>query len=115
MINTAKAYLKTEGTLNHRGCAINYYTYSMFDQPSKYKINVNVELHYTQNNFIKTLSLDNTFENEDAAINYGIEEGKKFIDKAYDMGKVNIIKPNPALKAKNDKVEKPKDKKADKK
>ena len=113
MINTApnhlKAYLKTKGTLEYRGCAIYYYTYSMFDEPNKFKIIVNVELHYTQNNFIKTLALDEQFDKEDAAINYGIKQGKKMIDKSYELGKINIVKINPGLKAKNEKVEKPKD------
>lgn len=109
MINTAKAYLRTEGTVEHRGCAIKYYTYSMFELPNKFKINVNVELHYTQNNFIKTLALDEQFDKEEAAINYGIEQGKKFIDHSYDLGKIHIVQINPSVKAKNEKLDKPKD------
>ncbi len=113
MINTAKAYLKTKGNVDYRGCAVNYYTFSMFDQPNKYKVNVNVELHHTQNNFIKTLALDEQFDKETAAINYGIEQGKKFIDHSYELGKVKIVKVNTALQNKiqeNNKVKQEKNK-----
>src|SRR5690349_10465824 len=108
MINTARAYLKSEGKLEHRGCAINYFTYSMFDVPNKFKINVNVELHYSQNNFIKTLALDEMFDKEDAAVNYGVQKGKECIDRSYDQGKINIVKINPGLKNKTEKTDKPK-------
>ena len=110
MINTAnayqKAYLKTEGNLNYRDCEIRYYTYCMFETPNKFKINVNVFLHYTQNNYIKTLSLDEYFDKDDAAIKYGIDQGKKFIDHSYELGKISIIKPELGTKAKNDKSSK---------
>jgi hypothetical protein len=108
MINTAKAYLCTEGTIEYRGCGISYYTYSMSDRPSHFKIVVNVELHYTQNNFVKTLNLDDSFDKEDAAINYGIEQGKKFIDQAYEKGKIDVIKSTNPIQPRNDKMGKPK-------
>lgn len=104
MINAAKAYLKTEGSLDYRDCKINYYTYSMFDVPNKFRVNVNVNLHHTQNFYIKSLAIDEYFDKEDAAINYGIDQGKKFIDRSYEQGKVSVIKPDSGLiKAKNDK------------
>jgi len=103
MINTAKAYLKTKGNMDYRDCALSYYTFSMFDQPNTYKVNVNVELHHTQNNFIKTLALDEQFDKEAAAISYGIEQGKKFIDRSYELGKISVIKINPILKEKIEK------------
>lgn len=102
MINTAKkAYLKSEGSTSHRGCAINYFTYSLFDHPNKFMINVNVELHFTQNDFIKTLPLDAEFDRESQAVDYGIEQGKVFIDKAYEQGKVNLDKTGSTIVTKN--------------
>lgn len=112
MINVAKAYLKTEGNVAYRDCGINYYTYTMENQLNKFKIIVNVELHHTQNNFVKTLPLDDSFDKDADAINYGIDQGKKFIDNAYTQGKVNIVTVNPALQAKNDKQSKAKTDKA---
>jgi uncharacterized protein YukJ len=108
MINTAKAYLGTEGTVNYRGCAINYYTYTMADNPTRFQIIVNVELHYSQNDFIKTLNLDESFDKEDLAINYGVEQGKIFIDRAYEQGKIDILKSNNPIQTKNPRAEKPK-------
>lgn len=72
----------------------------MFDEPNKYRVNVNLWLHYTQNTFTKTLNLDEYFDKESAALNYGIEQGKKYIDLAYTQGKINILKPNITLKPK---------------
>lgn len=109
MINTAKAYLQTEGNIEYRGCGINYYTYNMSNNPSRFKVVVNVELHHTQNDFVKTLNLDDDFEREEDAINYGIEKGKKFIDHAYEQGKVDLVRINTTQEPKlnNDKPTKP--------
>jgi hypothetical protein len=114
MINIAKAYIKTEGNLEYRGCGVNYYTFSMADKPNKFRVNVNVSLHHTQNNYVKSLALDEFFDKEDAAINYGVDQGKRFIDHAYELGKVSIVAPDPAIKAKNDKNEKASKAKSDK-
>jgi len=115
MLNTLKAYLKSEGSMNYRDCELRYYTYSMVDEPSKYRVNVNVSLHHTQNNYIKTLALDEFFDQEAAAINYGIDQGKRFIDRNYEQGKISIVEPEPAIKAKNDKSTVNRGKKTDKK
>jgi hypothetical protein len=106
MMNAAKAYLKTEGNLTYRECEIRYYTYSMFETPNKYRVNVNVYLHHTQNNYIKTLALDECFDKETAAIDYGVDAGKRFIDLSYDQGKIVIVKTELPLIAKNDKAAK---------
>jgi len=106
MRNTAKAYLKTEGKLGYRDCEICYYTYNMCDLPAKFMVNVNVCLQHTKNNYIKSLALNESFDQDEEAINFGIIEGKKYIDKSYELGKVKIVKPdadkkkaNPATKA----------------
>lgn len=111
MINTARAYLKTEGKATYRDCDISYYTYSMFDNPNSYRVNVNVTIQSAQNSATKSLAIDNIFEQESEAINFGIEQGQKYIDRAYEQGKVSIIKADQSL-AKNDrsKLEKKTDK-----
>lgn len=111
MTNTARAYLKTEGKATYRDCDISYYTYSMFDSPNAYRVNVNVSIQFAQNNTTKTLALDDSFDKESEAINYGIEQGKKFIDRAYEQGKVSLFKADTQDKSKNDRsktLEKPK-------
>lgn len=92
MRNTAKAYLKTEGKLGYRDCEICYYTYNMIDLPSKFMVNVNVCLQHTHNSYVKSLSLNESFDKDEEAINFGIIEGKKYIDKSYELGKVKIVK-----------------------
>lgn len=90
MINTLRAYLKTEGKVDYRECQIAYYTYSMFETPNKYKVNVNVHVQSPKNQYKKTLSIDSSFDNESEAINFAIEEGKKYIDVNYESGKINF-------------------------
>lgn len=90
MINTLRAYLKTEGKVDYRECQIAYYTYSMFETPNKYKVNVNVHVQSPKNQYKKTLSVDGSFDNESEAINFAIEEGKKYIDINYESGKINF-------------------------
>jgi hypothetical protein len=100
MFNAVKAYLKTEGKVDYRNCEIGYYTYSMFDVPNKFKVNVNVHIQSPKSDSIKSLALDDTFEKESDAINFGIDQGKAYIDKSYDSGKVtNIPQPDEKVKA----------------
>lgn len=98
MQNAARAYLKTEGKVDYRDCKICYYTYSMFDVPEIFKVNVNVILQNVDNNFTKTLPLDDAFAEEKAAIDYGITQGKNFIDRSYELGKIKIVKSQVASK-----------------
>jgi hypothetical protein len=60
----------------------------MFDVPNKFKVNVNVHIQSSKSDSIKSLALDDTFEKESDAINFGIDKGKAYIDKSYDSGKV---------------------------
>lgn len=90
MINTLRAYLKTEGKVDYRECQIAYYTYSMFETPNKYKVNVNVHVQSPKNQYKKTLNVDGSFDNESEAINFAIEQGKKYIDTNYESGKINF-------------------------
>ena len=92
MIDGAKAYLKTQGNLEYRDCKIFYYTYSMFDKPEKFRVNVNVKLHHAQNDYTKSLNMDEDFEKEQAAIEHGVKQGKQFIDSAYNSGKISVVK-----------------------
>lgn len=93
MTNAMRAYLQTEGKLDYRQCLIAYYTYSMFDTPSKYRVNVNVHIQSPKKQFKTTLNIDNIFDKESDAINYGIEQGKKFIDANYESGKISFLNP----------------------
>lgn len=92
MLNAARAYLKTEGKIDYRNCEIGYYTYSMFDIPNIFKVNVNVHIQSSKSDSIKSLALDDSFEKESDAINFGIDKGKAYIDHSYDSGKVTSIK-----------------------
>lgn len=111
MQNAARAYLKTEGAVDYRDCKICYYTYSMFEVPEIFKVNVNIILQNVGNNFTKTLPLDNSFTEEKAAIDYGITQGKNFIDRSYELGKIKIIKPQTENKASSTKAAKNKERK----
>lgn len=93
MINAMRAYLQTEGNLDYRDCQIAYYTYSMFETPNKYRVNVNVHIQSSTAPTKKTLNLDDSFDTESEAINYGIEQGKKFIDENYENGKIVLMTP----------------------
>lgn len=115
MMNTARAYLKTEGKATYRDCDISYYTYSMFDSPNSYRVNVNVNIQFAQNITTKTLALDDSFDKENDAITYGVEQGKKFIDRAYEQGRVSVVKLDSADKARNDRSKLPEKPKTDKK
>jgi len=113
MRNTAKAYLKTEGKLGYRDCEICYYTYNLDNAPNKYLVNVNVCIQPEPNNYIKSLAINECFDKDEEAINYGIVQGKKFIDQSYELGKVKIVKPTannkkPDTQPKPSKPEKPK-------
>ncbi len=105
MGNAAKAYLCTEGKMDYRDCQISYYTYAMFDAPNKYKINVNVNVLSTRSKITKTLAIDDTFDKESEAINFGISKGKAYVDQTYREGKLTIINPIiEKAKAKNDRL-----------
>lgn len=93
MADIMHAHLKTEGTLDYRDCQITYYTYTMFTIPDKYRVNVSVYLQSPSSQIRKTLNLDDSFKNEKDAINYGIEQGKKYIDQNYASGKIVDIIP----------------------
>ncbi len=99
MINTMRAYLQTEGQLDYRECQIAYYTYSMFDTPNKYRVNVNVHIQSPKSEAKKTLNIDDSFDVESEAINFGIEQGKKFIDTNYESGHIVISKPEDKAKS----------------
>lgn len=92
MTNAARALLKSEGKTDYRGCQVFYYTYAMFDKPSKFKIGVNVHMQSHQNLIIKTLVIDDEFDMESAAINFGIDQAKKNIEKYYELGKISANK-----------------------
>lgn len=104
MFKAVKAYLKSSGSIEYRDCKVSYYTYYRESDPTKFGITVNVELHYTQNNYIKTLSIDEVFSQEQDAINYGLDRGRKAIDKYYELGKISVVKPGITLNDKNNKV-----------
>ncbi len=91
MLNAVKAYLKTEGKVDYRDCAIEYYTYSMFDAPNQFKVNVNVHIQSPVCDSIKSLALDDSFEKEIDAINFGVNKGKECVD--------STIKPSEKTKA----------------
>ena len=93
MTNAARALLQTKGQAEYRDCQISYYTYTMFEHPGTFKIGVNVYIQPEHNNVIKTLVLDKEFASETAAIDFGVDEAQKYIDKYYTQGK------NPALKS----------------
>src|SRR6185295_12467400 len=84
-------YLQTEGNMDYRECKIAYYTYSMFETPSKFRVNVNVHIQSPKSQYKKTLTIDDSFDSESEAINYGIEQGKKYIDQNYESGKISFI------------------------
>lgn len=98
MINTMRAYLQTEGQLDYRECQIAYYTYSMFDTPNKFRVNVNVHIQSPKSDAKKTLNIDDSFDVESEAINFGIEQGKKFIDTNYESGHITMGKPEDKSK-----------------
>lgn len=98
MTNTMRAFLQTEGKVDYRDCQIAYYTYSMFETPNKYRINVNVHIQSPKQQYKKTLNIDDSFDNESDAINHGIEQGKKYIDQTYASGKVVFIKTEETKK-----------------
>ena len=98
MTNVAKALLQTEGKTEYRGCQVAYYTYTLFEHPNSYKIGVNVHIQSEQSDWTKTLVIDQEFDTESAAINFGIEQAKKKIDNYYLMGKIPAAKPNTSKK-----------------
>lgn len=99
MINTLRAYLQTEGNLDYRECQIAYYTYSMFETPNKFKVNVNVHVQSPKKQYKKTLNLDNSFDSEAEAINFGIEQGKKYIDQNYEVGAISMTAEKPRARS----------------
>lgn len=105
MAEALSAYLRTQGSVDYRNCRISYYTYSMFDTPQKYKVNVNVFMQSPTQEIKRTLALNNSYDNESDAINYGVEQGKKCIDKSYEAGKIAVLDPKMEKnKAKNEKT-----------
>lgn len=89
------AYLKTEGKLDYRECQIDYYTYCMVNTPHKYNVNVNVHIQTLNVKCKKTLNMNTSFDDEKEAIDYGIIQGKNYIDQTYDAGKIKILKIQP--------------------
>lgn len=92
MNNMMHAYLQTEGVVDYRDCQISYYTFSMFETPKVYRVNVNVYIHSDKTDIKKSLNLNDSFNDETEAINYGIEQGKQFIDQIYAKGKIIVLK-----------------------
>lgn len=88
MTYAAKALLKSEGKTDYRGCNISYYTYSMLDKPNVFRIGANVHIQAPQNIYTKTLAIDNEFNTENEAINFGIDYAKKSIDIYYETVKI---------------------------
>lgn len=101
MINTMRAYLQTEGKIDYRECQIVYYTYSMFETPNKFKVNVNVHIQSPKKQYKKTLNIDNSFDSESEAINYGIDQGKKYIDQNYESGTISFITTEDKARTRN--------------
>lgn len=83
-MNNYRAFLQTEGKLDYRDCLIAYYTYSRFESPHKYYVNVNIHMHLPSRQLKKTLALDDVFDNEAAAIEFGLNKGKQFIDQKHE-------------------------------
>ena len=83
-MDNARAYLKTEGKLDYRDCLIAYYTYVRIESPAKCNINVNIHMHLPSRQLKKTLAIDEVFDSENTAIDYGVNQGKKYIDKKHD-------------------------------
>ncbi len=83
-MNNAAAYLKTKGKLDYRDCLIDYYTYVRIESPAKYNINVNIHMHLPSRQLKKTLVIDEVFDNENTAIDYGVSQGKEYIDKKHE-------------------------------
>lgn len=104
-MNAVHAYLKTEGKIDYRECQVAYYTYCMIATPNKYNITVNVHIQSDSIKCKKTLNIDNNFDTEKEAIDYGITQGKNYIDKSYEAGKVSFLKTMP--QANNPIVNKP--------
>jgi hypothetical protein len=104
MAENAKAYLRTEGSVDYRDCKIAYYTYSMGSSPHIFSINVNVLIQHPNHQVKRTLAINDTFDNESNAINFGVTEGKKYIDRNYESGKIAILHPDDFKSlSKNDK------------
>lgn len=101
MINVMRAYLQTEGKIDYRECQVVYYTYCMFDTPNRFKVNVNVHVQSPKKQYKKTLNTDSSFDSESDAIEYGIEQGKKYIDQTYEAGKISFIKTEEKVRVRN--------------
>lgn len=86
-----KAYLGTEGSREYRNCDISYYTYTMLNEPNKHHIVTSVHMNSnceTHSDYTVTLTLDKWFAKENSAVNYGVREAKKYIDKSYAEGRL---------------------------
>lgn len=109
-MNNARAYLQTEGKVDYRDCLIAYYTYSLVGSPIKYNINVNIHMHLPSRQLKKTLAIDEVFNSNREAIDYGIIKGKQYIDKKHEA-EVTFLKleaEDPILKRDNLDKHKPK-------
>ncbi len=74
-----RAILQSEGTQDYRGCKIAFFTYTMgmpgaVDKQRAFKVNVNVHMQIFMNDCVKTLTLDESFKDENDAIEYAINE-----------------------------------------
>lgn len=90
MLNTVKAYMKSQGKVDYKGYQVEYYTYSMIDVPTKFKVNVNVYIQSPKDTTIRSLALDDSFEKEKDAINFGIGKGKAYINSYYSKSKEKV-------------------------
>ncbi len=95
MLNAVGGYLRSEGKVGYKDHQIAYYTYSMFDVPNKFKVNVNVHIQAHKEITVRTLALDDWFEKEKDAIDFGINKGKAYIDR--NCGTVNNLKAKAKL------------------
>lgn len=84
MLKAMHAYIGSQGKIEYRTCQIGYYTYSMFESPNKFRVNVNVHMPSASKDItIKSLTINNDFDKENEAIDFGINKGKEYIDKNY--------------------------------
>jgi|GEM_PF-6514225 len=95
-----RATLGLSHTHSYQGYKIESYTYTLENHNSKFMVNTNIFIKDEKNDFLKTLAINESFKDENKALEHGLKLGENFIDKFQADKSVSFTLPKKDKKTK---------------